>query len=444
MPAGGRYRTWTFVVGERRRPDSLHVRQFLRGVMCQLADRNGNGRQVYRRTVHECRSISRRTLDKRRHARCYGLYNSVMNASSADELLPSRPMKETMSEIIGMSILGVFLVFLLGMAADSGDGGYLAMELAPEAGALVLEHIGWGFGAYIPILLGFYAIVIGGQLVAAPATAARTRRTLGFVAEAMASAFIPALVLIIVACIDDASLVGALLVIVPVAAVMFFLAIQLGGFIVFERALRLASAERSRDWAEARLATLRNRSRIPVWLVVTIHTLVGGAVGLGTDLALMRPSGSNGVLFLLFAMLALILGFASVNGVYTLRTARDRTSKVMAWVLPSVLYLMVLTLILELFSTSGVAAGGGVLAVVSLLVASTFFPRKRSNRILRNWTLHGAATGYAAKFVAKTYARNMREIRELRHPSESHHPASPRDRIMAAIYAFRGATAPTS
>ncbi len=362
-----------------------------------------------------------------------------MSASRVEDLLPSRPVKEAVTEIIGMSVLGLFIVFVLAAFPGGNDGVYRAMGLAPAAGAVVLQHIGWAFGAYIPILLGFYAIVIGGQLVADPATAARTRRILGFVAEAMTGALVPALVLILAACIADPSQAGALFVILPVAGVMFFLAIQLGGFIVFERELRLASAERSRDWAKGRLNTLRRRSRKPMLLVVTVHTLTGGLIGIGMTLILTRPTGSIVVLFLLYGLIALGLAFASVHGLHTFRTARDRTSKVMAWMIPSGLYLAGLMLALEVLTTSGVAAGASVLAVVASSAASTFWPRKRTSQFLLNWTLQGAATGYAAKSVSSTYVSTMREIRELTQTPGADKPPTLRDRVASALQAFRGA-----
>ena len=98
--------------------------------------------------------------------------------------------------------------------------------------------------------------------------------------------------------------------------------IQLGGFMVFERELRLASAERSRDWTKERLGTLHQRSRNPIWLVVAVQAVLGGLVGTRMTLILSRPTGATVVLFLLYGLIALVLAFASVYGVHTFRTAR--------------------------------------------------------------------------------------------------------------------------
>lgn len=354
-----------------------------------------------------------------------------------DDVLPSRPAKEAVREILVVSAVGLFIVFVLAALPGGNEGVYRALGLAPLAGAVILEHIGWAFGVYIPILLGFYAIVIGGQLVADPATASRTRRTLGLVAETMTGALVPALVLILFACVVDPSQAGALFVIVPVAGVMFFLAIQLGGFIVFERALLLASAERSRDRAKERLETLRQRSRKPIWLVVVVSAVVGGLIGAVTTLAITRPTGSILALLGLYALISLCIGFASAHGMYAFRTAQDRMSKLMAWAFPSALYLAGVLLTVQLFVTSGPAGGTGVLVILVFSAASTLWPRKGASRFLLNWTIQGAATGYAAKTITSTYVTNVRKFRQLSQTPDADEPATLRERIGAALQGLR-------
>ena len=363
-----------------------------------------------------------------------------MHASGMDELLPSRPVSAAVAEIVAMGFLGLFLTLVLGLFPFGNDGVDRAIRSALVAGAVVMQHIGWALGTYIPILLGFYAIVVGGQLTAEPATAARTRRTLGFTAELMTAALIPALALILATCIADPSRAGVLFVITPVAAVMFFLAVQLGGFIVFERELRLSRAKCSRDWARARLDILRDRSRKPLWLVAVVHTLVGGLIGTGTTLILTRTSGSIVILFLLllYGLIALGLGFASMNGVHAYRTARDRMDRVLAWVIPSALYLVAFALAAELLATSNAVEGTSVLAVVAFSVASTVLPRTRASRFLVNWTILGAATAYAAKSVSKVYVRSMREVRELSQTPTAGEKPPLYDRIVTALHALRG------
>jgi hypothetical protein len=285
--------------------------------------------------------------------------------------------------------------------------------------------------------LGFYAIVIGRQLIDDPAVEAKTRRTLGLTAEAMVSALLPALILIVAACVADPSQAGVLFVIAPVSAAMFFLAIQLGGFIVFERELRLARAERSRNWAKERLRLLRRRSQRPTWLVVAVHTLVGVLIGAATILPFERPTGLLHILALLQALVALGLGFASVGGAHVFFTARDRTSKVVAWIGPATLYLVSLIIAVVLLTTFGAASGASVVSVVVFSAVSALWPRKSAPRFLLNWTLQGAAIRYAARSVSTTYVRSVREVRELAEPQSTEGTPTLRDRAAAALRAFR-------
>lgn len=356
------------------------------------------------------------------------------------ELAPSRPAKETVTEIIAMSLLGVTASFVLASIPVGTNGADRVLSLAPAAGAVVLEHIGWAFGVYVPILLGFYVIVIGGQLVGDQSTAAKYRRTLGFVAEAMTAALIPALLLVVAACFADLSRLGALFVIVPVAAVMFFLTIELGSFIVFERDLRLAAAKRSQKWTKQRLSTVLQRSRRPLWLVLVVHTVVAGFLGLATTLILARPTGAMAVakLFALYGLMGLGLAVASVHGIHTLHTARTRTEKVViAWTLPVLLYLAGLLLTLEVSVSVGSPVGYSLILILLLLLTSTFWPRTRAPRFVLNWTLQGAATAYAAKKLTVAYLRTTKEIRELGETPGGGSQPSLRTRLMAALQAFQ-------
>lgn len=354
-------------------------------------------------------------------------------------LPPSRAKKDAVAEIVAMSILAMLIAFIVA-AFPYGEGSVgRILRLAPTAGRAVMEHIGWAFGVYIPILLSFYAIVIGGQLSADLPSAFRGRRTLGIVAEAMTGALVPALVLIAVACAADTSHAGALLVIAPASAVTFFLALQLGEFIVFERALRLASAERSRDWAKQRLDTLRARSRKPLWLVVAVHALVGAVIGTATTLILAGSTRPIAFIFLVCGLVALGLGALSVFGVYHFCTARDRTSEVLAWIIPAVLYILVIVFALRLIAEVALPVGVGLLAVVIFSSVSTFWHRKRAPRYLVDWTLQGGAVGYAAKAVSSTYVRSVREVRELSPTAVTEESLTLRGKFTAALLLFRRA-----
>jgi hypothetical protein len=347
-----------------------------------------------------------------------------------------RPAREAAAEIVVMSAVAVMIVaFVFVLPGWPGTPGkYLG--LASVAGEAALGHIGWAFGAYIPILLGFYAIVIGGQFVGDASSAAKTRRTLGFVAEGMASALVPALVLIFVACIVDFSKAGALLVILPVSAVMFFLSIQLGGFVVFEPAVRLASARQSREWAAERLRALRLRSRRPVWLIVLANVLVGTGIGFLVLLS-FRPSHFQLLLMTVMCfMFALALSLSAVGGLFTVHTARGRSSRIVGRMLLLGTYSVVAVLTAEVWVANGAGAGLSLASVVVFSALSGLAPLTLMPRAAVTWSVHGASTRYSARSFALTYKRNVGEIRELMVRHQADRPTV-RARLAAAARALR-------
>lgn len=371
------------------------------------------------------------------------IVSNVMSMTEAalNELPPPRPVKEATIEICAMGLLGVFIVFFLCAAPGGSGGADRAFEVAAVAGAAVLANIGWAFNAYVPVLLGFYAIVIGGQLVAEPAAAAQTRRTLGFVAEGMAGALFPAVALVLVACTADISRAGALVAVLPVSAVMFFLSVQLGGFVVFERGLRLASAVRSREWAADRLHALPGRSRRALWQVLTLNSLTAGLVATGVAAVSTGLTRQTAAFGLLAAMIALALAFGGVSGIYAFHTARGRSSIVVAWLLPVGLYLAVFVLIGEVILAGGLVPGASLIAIVAISALSALWPVRRSPRFMTTWSVHGGAVRYAALHLTRTYARSVREIGELTEGPKTAIPGrgtlSFDDNLGAALDVFR-------
>ncbi|MCC9053549.1 hypothetical protein LOK55_04400 [Microbacterium sp. F2E] len=355
----------------------------------------------------------------------------------ADELLPSRPAKEAMSEIAGMSVFTTFAAFVL-LAFPSETALPHLVEVAPVAGAEVLTHIGWGFGVYIPVMLGFYAIVIGGQLVASPTVAARTRRRLGFAAEAMAGALTPALLLILAMCVKDPTKAGSLFVVLPAAGVTFFLAVQLGGFVVFEPALRLAEAIRSRAWAASRLPALRSRSRRPAWLVATVTAVVGGILGLAVTVAIAPPPGSELVLTVVYAMFAAGLTLFNLHGLHTFLTARDRLTKIAAWLFPVSIALAVFAIAGGLIGDGAIAGGVGVMAVLAFCTLSALWPRSIPWAFGQDWSVQGAGAALAARAVARTYGTSVRTVNEVSATQMPPPTGGLRERLLAVVSALRG------
>ena len=307
-------------------------------------------------------------------------------------------------------------------------------EIASVAGNEVLQHIGWGFGVYIPVLLSFYAIVIGGQLVAS-STASATRRTLGAVAQMIAATLVPALLLIFAGCIHDPSEAGALVMIIPVTVVTFFLAVQLGGFIVFEDALKLSAAKRDQAWARSRLPALRARGRRALWLVLTVNATFGGVIAFALTDSLASLEGPYWLLLLVYVLFSFGLALVNAFGVQTLRAAQDRSSAAIAWLAPVSTNLLAVTVILNLFIFSSHVGSIALASALIFCMLSTLWPRRFMGRFLLNWTVQGAGTAYAARSLVRLYAKASREIEELSTLSDS--PPNLRERSLAAFRSFR-------
>lgn len=359
--------------------------------------------------------------------------------STETSSLRSRPARQALGEIFVLSLFATFLAGMIGVAADPQNDILQALNRMPSVGMAALDHIGWAFGVYVPVLLSFYVIVIGRELTDSGPAAGRTRRNLGLAAEAMMACFTPALAVVVAACVSQPSHAGALLVIVPVTAVMLFLAVRLGGVIVPDREQRLAAARRSVMWAEERLPHLKVRSARPLRLILVVNIILSTIISVSVStLAASEPGVIRTLqLLVLYAFISLLFTALNVNAIYSWHSAGDRASKILAWALPLTIYLVV-TLLIVLAFICVPPAGYGVGTIALLIGLSSFWPRKYAPHLLVNWSLQGAGARCAAKSIATTYVRSLREIRELSATQETSVPSTLRDRIIAAVKALSG------
>ncbi len=348
-----------------------------------------------------------------------------------------RPVRGAIAEIVAISLVVLLAMFAIGLLARPSASLSDLIVHAPSVGAIVVDHIGWALGVYVPVLLGFYAIVIGGQLVAPPTVAARIRRRLGFVAEAMVAALTPATALVIAACIGDPRRTGVLVAVLPVAALTVFLAVQLGGFIVFEPALRLAGQQRRRKWARTRLGSLRWRSRRPFWLVFAANAIVAGIVSAIVTLSFYSRQQWGAALSIAaaYALLSLTVGALGTLGSVLRDTATDRFSRALGWVAVIAAYAIPIVTITS-SATLKIPTTLGHAIIIVLSAVSTLMPCiANTPPFLLNWSLSGANTQLAARSTAKTYRASSRKVRELT-------PATPvkslRARARIAWCAFTG------
>lgn len=92
----------------------------------------------------------------------------ALASGSTEQDVPTRPVVESLREISVFSFVAcMFTGAMIGLV-DSGNGAqqfaaYVAR--CAEIGAVVINHVGWEFGVIVPVLLGFYVLILGGRWV---------------------------------------------------------------------------------------------------------------------------------------------------------------------------------------------------------------------------------------------------------------------------------------
>ncbi|MCH6230544.1 hypothetical protein MK786_07320 [Microbacterium sp. CFH 31415] len=325
----------------------------------------------------------------------------------------ARPARESVVEI-GAFVLITGAVAFLVLWLSAGMDWVRMWPATVQAGGEVLDEIGWVFGVYVPTLLGFYVLVTGEQL-GQVSNAAWRRRILGGVAELSFAAIVPALVLVVVYCVSTTGMLGPLFAVIPASGVMFFLTVQLGGFVVFEPSIQLADATQSQARARTQLEALRPRSQRRLWAVLTVNllavTLVGGAV-LGV---------TGGWLWLSeWLTLPLLLSWAAATCLFGsfvagMLAARTVTAQVLAGAGVALVWVFTAGMVLSLGEAVDPAGPltAALVAITAAVNLSALWPLRRSPRILVDWTLSGGFRAARARLWARSYRDSTRTIREL-------------------------------
>ncbi|GAA1315471.1 hypothetical protein ACFSWE_12350 [Leucobacter albus] len=356
---------------------------------------------------------------------------------TAGELPPARSWKWPTFEILLYGLASSALVVIVLGAPVRGElfGDFWA--LVPIAGTRALEHIGWGLGAYIPVLLSFYAIVIGGQ-IAQLRNAGATQRLLGTVAQLTMGALMPAILLIFAACIADPQLAGGLVVLLPVSGLAFFLAVQLGGFVVVENSMKLAHARENAAWVTGRLKKLEPRGE---------HTTGAGmasaAIATAVGVAFSVAAGLTSLQEMFFALLV----FCAISAIITaynlmnlrfLYGARDRVTRV-ALLLPMIgVHAAVAANALPLWAVGKESLAVGLLGVVSTCALLVSAPGPRAGKSWSQWTTRAGAAALAVRDLNNMRARLQREIAALEARLPAVNAPTLQQRVRAAVGALRG------
>lgn len=327
-----------------------------------------------------------------------------------------------------MTLITVPLGFLVLWAASGADWATL-WTLTLDAGAAVAAEIGWVAGIYVPTLLGFYVLITGEQL-GKGTNAGRLRRLLGGVAEFSFAALIPALLVLTAYTVSDPSRFGLLFVVIPAVGLLFFLTVQLGGFVVFETSVLLDDALDTRSRTLARMRALRPNSKRPAWLVIVgnlLLTIMVGAVTLGVGAGWAVLMHWEAVMFVATAAASLTLVGAFIAA---LRASRTVQSTIVAGAATALTVLWLATVVWRV-QPPVIAVVVGVVAVAAGV--SAWSPL----RVLPDWSLAGAAARVGRRLALVTARRASRRVGQLRTELREKEDVEVRTRLGEAWTALR-------
>lgn len=224
--------------------------------------------------------------------------------------LTTRPFHANVRRLVWKAVMAVFVVaaipltvvFISGARPTEND----ITSWFETAADLLLREFGWAASVNIAVLLGFYAVVSGSQWLARKAPTdprsrttdepnrtifgrrstprhertghgtdlhgqamaqgaddkeARTRNTLGTIAELTAAAMFPVVALIVIGCILNPEKAALLLLVVPAYLLLCFLSIELSGFVLLDPRIRIKAAEVERARAQAVIDAMREEPK---------------------------------------------------------------------------------------------------------------------------------------------------------------------------------------
>jgi hypothetical protein len=361
--------------------------------------------------------------------------------SRMNDHVETRSVRESLSETIAMTLMLLLLAGVPMYLAANSAGAAGSWNAVANAGSLLYEQAGWALNTYIAVLLGFYVVSIGGQLLGGPKAALRTRRILGFVGELMAAATVVLFFFLLVAyCAREPDKWASMIVFVPMVAIIAFLGLRLGSFVVFERSLRIAAAEKTRASTEELIEKLGAYSSRSFWLVWVVTSAAVAIVALLVSLPLLKP-GSTVWAFGLFLLLELSLT-GVIAWTHRLRLIdRGFFSRVVVWSLPFLCFVLVglgpLSLYLRVGSSpSLLRLGAAFLVLTGGAALVSFWPRREKPSWILNWSINGVSAKRALRTLKKRLAHTEKQLAAL-----AVEPDVPRALFWRVVEAVRSSSA---
>lgn len=314
------------------------------------------------------------------------------------------------SEIIIMSVIFIAAALMM-IASPLGQTKLeVAWQRAVTAGIAVSEHIDSALGAYASIFLAFYGVVIGGQLSRSP-KALRTQRFLGFTSEVIVAALMPAIVLIVIKCVEHPSNAGALFVLIPLTAFLLAVATILGTFHVFSTSEQRESLTVELRQIEQRRGSLSRPSKYG-FVVIVAHVIIVVLVAVVITEAVNNWTiGIEDITILSVSYLvtAGLLAGVSVYALVSWQSSPDPIGKAAPTIFMLILYVSSAVLIVS-FALENVWSVAVSLAVI--LLATVLSTYQRLSRLV-NVSLHGVATNFSIGSLSKQRKRIDKRLRDL-------------------------------
>ncbi|WP_040595147.1 hypothetical protein [Timonella senegalensis] len=284
-------------------------------------------------------------------------------------------------------------------------------------GPEIADHLGWALGVFIPMQLGFYALIIGKQIAGDAESTAATRKSLGSLAVLMTALLFPSIVSMVGAAMQGTVSPGLLMVYLPPAVLMFVLASQVERFSTTHGEAQLRASVTHRNALLAQRAIVHRPAR---WVLPAVLANLGVVTVLGVGV--VRVVGDNSkeavgnalpMLVTAFLISAVLLIAVTVLGLWLYQAKTDRFSKVGAATLVALVFAMYFGVALTYESEGANGLGAGLILLLVWTGVSAFTPTRKLPQGVRNFTLGGASARLALFRLDRSIKFEEQKIREL-------------------------------
>lgn len=356
--------------------------------------------------------------------------------------MPTNPNKRSARETATETAIltgFLFLITLAGLVVANGSDLTASLEVFASAGRILSTQMAWVLPLFVASLLAFYAVSVGDQILGGPDAAARLRGILGFVSQVITAFAIIMSLYVVLYCFYEPANFALLIVLVPTVGIVSFLGIQLGSFLVLDRAARLDAAKKNRDDAHDLLAKFRRRSRRSFWLVWILNATTVSAAALTFSVLAGNAIDPFNIVQIVTTLIAVTLcatGY-TLLGLYQLFIARSKTARSALNCMIVAPYVSVAGIVAFAIVADGLTPGFLEYLALAVVVLpgffSAFWPLSRSNRFMLNWSLRGQASRLVARSAVRSYSRSVRTQMLLCEPEPT-----PRNRFQRISANIRG------